>query len=110
MKETVVPPAKAAQIDNIFEGLVRLGCQLALASDGVRDGIALKRVFKKNSMEAQQLCLAAGVLVAEGWLKLTIVQDQVKGFVRAYPKAIAKKTLLQFPPKVAANTVYHSGR
>ena len=104
----VVPPAKAAQIESIFNGLVGLGGQLAWAADGVRDGIALNRIFKKDSMEAQQYCLQAGVLVAEGWLKLIIVQDQVKGFVRAFPKVAAKENLLQFPPKVAANTVYHS--
>jgi hypothetical protein len=60
-------------------------------------------------MEAQQYCFQAGILVAEGWLKQIIVQDQVKGFVRAFPKIVGKDNLLQFPLNVAANTVYHGG-
>jgi hypothetical protein len=96
----VVPEEKAIQIDNILDGLVSLGCQLVWAADGIRDGIALKRVFKKDSMEAQQLCLAAGVLVEEGWLSMIVVQGQIKGFIRAFPKTAAgnsKQNLLQFP-------------
>jgi hypothetical protein len=69
LSATTVPAAKAKQIDDIFEGLVDVGNQLAWASDGIRDGIVLKRVFKKHSVEAQQFCLAAGVLVSEGWLR-----------------------------------------
>jgi hypothetical protein len=45
---TVVPPVKAEHIDNNFEGLVCLGCQLAMSADGIGDGIALRRVFKKD--------------------------------------------------------------
>src|ERR1035441_4045195 len=93
----VVPAEKAAQIDNIFEGLVAAGCHLAMSSDGIRDGIALRRVFKKDSVEAQQFCLAAGVLVAEGWLSMVVVQGQIKGFIRKYPRATTKENLLQFP-------------
>ena len=96
----VVPAEKAAQIDNIFKGLVGIGCQLAMSSDGMRDGIVLSRVFKKDSMEAQQFCLAAGVLVAEGWLSMVVVQGQIKGFIRKYPKTsphVLQQNLLQFP-------------
>ena len=93
----VVPAEKAAEIDRIFAGLVAIGGDHVLAADGIRDGIALQPIFKKNSIEAQQFCTAAGVLVAEGWLKLVIVQDQVKGFVRAYPKAVANENILRFP-------------
>jgi hypothetical protein len=103
----VVPAEKAAQIDNIFEGLVAIGCQLAMSSDGIRDGIALRRVFKKDSMEAQQFCLAAGVLVAEGWLKMVMVQGQTKGFIRAYAKEVPKENLLQFP---VTSTAFFVGR
>ncbi len=94
---TTMPAEKAAKIDNIFRGLVGIGCQLAMSSDGIRDGIALRRVFKKHSVEAQQLCLAAGVLVAEGWLSMVVVQGQIKGFIRTYPKAAPRENLLQFP-------------
>jgi hypothetical protein len=96
----VVPAEKAEHIDNIFDGLVGLGCQLAWAADGIRDGIALRRVFKKHSVEAQEYCLAAGGLVAEGWLRMVIVQGQIRGFIRAYPKAGAPalpENILQFP-------------
>ena len=31
----VVPAEKAEHIDNIFEGLVAIGCQLAMSSDGI---------------------------------------------------------------------------
>lgn len=97
---TVVVPADiASRIDNIFERLVAIGCQLAMSSDGIRDGIALRRVFKKHSVEAQQLCLAAGVLVAEGWLRIVTVQGQLKGFIRAYPKEVRNENLLPFPVK-----------
>ena len=97
MTAAVVPAEKAAQIDNIFKGLVGIGCQLAMSSDGIRDGIALRRVFKKDSMAAQEYCLAAGVLVAEGWLSMVVVQGQLKGFIRAYAKEVPKENLLQFP-------------
>ncbi len=53
----VVPAEKAAQIDNIFKGLVAIGCQLAWAADGIRDGIVLHRVFKKDSIVSQGCCL-----------------------------------------------------
>jgi hypothetical protein len=96
---TTVPADKAEQIDRIFEGLVGLGCQLAWASDGIRDGIVLGHVFKKHSLEAQRFCLTAGVLVAEGWLSMVVVQGQIKGFVRAYPKTITKRNLLEFPTR-----------
>ncbi len=55
----MVPAEKAKQIDDIFEGLVGLGCQLAWAADGIRDGIVLTCVLKKHSKEAQQFCLEA---------------------------------------------------
>jgi hypothetical protein len=61
----VVPAEKAAQIDNIFTGLVGIGCQLAVSSDGVRDGIVLHRVFKKYSTVAQGYCLAARSCLAD---------------------------------------------
>jgi hypothetical protein len=93
----VVPAEKAAQIDSIFEGLVAIGCQLAMSSDGLRDGIALRRVFKKDSTLAQGYCVEAGVLVAEGWLRIVRVQGQIRGFIRTYPKAALKENLLQFP-------------
>jgi hypothetical protein len=35
---TVVPAEQAAQIDKIFEGLVAIGCQLAMSSDGSETG------------------------------------------------------------------------
>ena len=95
----VVPTEKAEHIDKIFDGLVGLGCQLVWAADGIRDGIVLHRVFKKHSVEAQQFCLAAGVLVAEGWLRMVAVQGQIKGFIRAYPKTITKKNILEFPTR-----------
>jgi hypothetical protein len=95
--ETVVPADIATRIDNIFEGLVAIGCQLAMSSDGIRDGIVLHRVFKKDSKVAQEYCLAAGVLVAEGWLSMVIVQGQIKGFIRMYPKRAPKENVLQFP-------------
>jgi hypothetical protein len=82
----VVPAEKAEHIQNIFDGLVGLGCQLARAADGVRDGIVLKPVLKSQSILAQEYCLAAGVLVAEGWLRMVMVQGQLKGFIRAYPR------------------------
>lgn len=44
----VVPIEKAEHVDNIFEGMVALGCQLAKAADGIRDGIVLKPVFKSQ--------------------------------------------------------------
>jgi hypothetical protein len=99
----VVPAEKAAEIDRIFAGLVAIGGDHVLAADGIRDGIALQPIFKKNSIEAQQFCTAAGVLVAEGWLKLVIVQDQVKGFIRAYPKAVANENILRFPRRNCEN-------
>ena len=105
--ETVVPADIATRIDNIFEGLVAIGCQLAMSSDGIRDGIAFRRVFKKDSMEAQQFCLAAGVLAAEGWLKMVMVQGQIKGFIRAYAKEVPKENLLQFP---VTSTAFFVGR
>ena len=95
-----VPAEKAEHIDNIFEGLVGLGCQLATAADGIRDGIVLKPLMKTQSLEAQELCLAAGVLVAEGWLSMVVVQGLLKGFIRTYPKTgkpAPKKNVLQFP-------------
>jgi hypothetical protein len=96
----MIPAEKAVQIDDIFGGLVALGCQRAKAADGIRDGIVLKRVFKNQSLEAQEYCLAAGGLVAEGWLNMVLVQGQIKGFIRAFPKEAAaapKANLLQFP-------------
>jgi len=93
----VVPAEKAAQIDNIFTSLVSIGCQLTMSNDGIRDGIALRRVFKKHSTEAQRSCLAAGVLVAEGWLSMIVVQGQIKGFIRKYPRVAPKETVLRFP-------------
>lgn len=96
----VVPAEKAEHIDNIFAGLVAIGGQLALSRDGIRDGIALRHVFKKHSMEAQEFCLAAGVLVAEGWLSMVVVQGRLKGFIRSYPKNGAPalpENILQFP-------------
>jgi hypothetical protein len=96
----VVAPEKAEHIDNIFEGLQALGCQLAMSADGIRDGVVLRRVFKKHSLEAQQFCLAAGVLAAEGWLSMVVVQGQFRGFIRTYPAVDAPalpKNVLQFP-------------
>ena len=96
----VVPAEKAEHIDNIFEGLAGLGCLLAWAADGIRDGIVLKPVLKKHSVAAQEYCLAAGVLVAEGWLSMVVVEGQIRGFIRAYPKAGAPalpENILQFP-------------
>lgn len=53
MNDAKVPAAdKAMHIENIFKGMVRLGGVLAMSRDGVRDGIALRDVFKKNSMDA----------------------------------------------------------
>ena len=98
--KVVVPAEKAQHIDNIFEGLVAIGAQLAMSRDGIRDGIALRRVFKKDSTAAQEYCLAAGVLVAEGWLSMVMVQGQIKGFIRMYPKAGAPalpENVLRFP-------------
>ena len=56
----MVPAKKAKQIDDIFEGLVGIGCQLAWAADGLRGGIALTRILKRDSVEAQQFCLETG--------------------------------------------------
>lgn len=100
MTELIVPIEKADQIDQIFEGLVRVGCQRAWAADGIRDGIVLTCVLKKHSKEAQEYCLAAGVLVAEGWLRMVVVQGQIRGFIRAFPKTAAEalgENILQFP-------------
>jgi hypothetical protein len=96
----VVPAEKAAYIDNIFVGLVAIGGHLAMSRDGIREGIVLSRVSKKDSMAAQGYCLAAGVLVAEGWLSMVVVQGQIKGFIRAFPKTVTlapKENILQFP-------------
>ena len=72
--DTVLVPAEiATQIDDIFEGLVDVGCQLAMSSDGIRDGIVLHRVSTKDSTVAQGYCLETGVLVAEGWLRMVVV-------------------------------------
>ena len=60
--DTVLVPAEiATQIDDIFEGLVDVGCQLAMSSDGIRDGIVLHRVSKKDSTVAHRrvTCLVA---------------------------------------------------
>ena len=103
----VVPAEKSAHIDNIFEGLVAIGYQLAMSSDGIRDGIVLHRVFKKDSIVAQGYCLEAGVLAAEGWLKMVMVQGQIKGFIRAYAKEVPKENLLQFP---VTSTAFFVGR
>lgn len=95
-----VPPEKAEIIERISAGLESLGSVLAMSRDGVRDGIALRSVFKKHSFEAQEMCLAAGVLVAEGWLSMVVVQGRLKGFIRTYPKAAVparKENVLQFP-------------
>jgi hypothetical protein len=70
---------------------------IGLGRGRIRDGIVLKRVLKKHSMEAQVYCLAAGVLVGEGWLSMVMVQGQIKGFIRAYAKAAPKENVLQFP-------------
>jgi hypothetical protein len=97
---TTVPDGKAEQIDHIFEGLVRVGSQLAWAADGIRDGIVLTCVLKKHSKDAHEYCLEAGILVAEGWLRMVLVQGEIKGFVRAYPKTappVLKEKILQFP-------------
>jgi hypothetical protein len=75
----VVPAAQAEHIDNIFKGLVRLGGVLAMSRDGVRDGIAFREVFKKDSMEAQELCLAAGFLAGEDWLEVVNVGGPAQG-------------------------------
>lgn len=99
-KEIVVPAEKAEHIDHIFKSLASIGCQRAMSSDGLRDGIALIRIFKKDSMEAQGYCLEAGFLVAEGWLSMVVVQGQIKGFIRVYPKAAPKENVLQFPMKI----------
>ena len=109
---TTVPADKAKQIDDIFEGLVGLGCQLAWASDGIRDGIVLGHVFKKHSLEAQRFCLTAGVLVAEGWLSMVVVQGQIKGFVRAYPQMAApapNENILQFPSRRQCQEIRRNG-
>jgi hypothetical protein len=42
----VVPAEKAEHVDNIIDGLA--GCQQDWAADGVWDGMASKRVFKKG--------------------------------------------------------------
>jgi hypothetical protein len=71
-----------------------------LARDGIRDGIALRHVFKKDTVEAQELCLAAGVLIAEGWLSMVQVQGRLVGFIRRYPGPGAKalpENVVQFP-------------
>jgi hypothetical protein len=47
----VVPVEKAEHIDNIFAGLVALGAQHTMSSDGVCDGIALQPVFKARTGE-----------------------------------------------------------
>jgi hypothetical protein len=99
MAPGVVQAEKATHIDNIVDGLVALGAQLAMSSDGVRDGIALRQVFKRDTMEAQEYCLASGVLVGKGWLSM-VVQGRLKGFARNYSKAPAvplPKNLLLFP-------------
>jgi len=44
-----------------------------MSSDGIRDGIVLHRVSKKDSTVAQGYCLETGVLVAEGWLRMVVV-------------------------------------
>jgi len=98
----VVPADKAEHIDNIFEGLVAIGGQLAMSRDGIRDGIALRHVFKKDTMEAQEYCLAAGVLVAEGWLSMVVVQGRLKGFIRMYPgpnAPVLPENVMRFPRK-----------
>lgn len=98
----MVPPEKAEQIDNIFNGLVAIGAVLAMSRDGIRDGIAFREVFKKDTMEAQEYCLAAGVLVAEGWLSIVVVQGRLKGFIRMYPGPGSKalpENVMQFPRK-----------
>jgi hypothetical protein len=96
----VVPAEKAEHIENIFHGLVAIGAVLAMSRDGVRDGIALRQVFKRDTMEAQEYCLAAGVLVAEGWLSMVVVQGRLRGFIRKYPEAGAPalpENVLLFP-------------
>ena len=101
----MVPAERAEHIENIFEGLVGLGCKLAWAEDWIIDGIVLRRVFNKHSMEAQEYCLAAGVLVAEGWLSMVVVQGQIKGFIRDFPKTAAPpppRNILQFPRRKCA--------
>jgi hypothetical protein len=98
----VVPVEKAEIIDNIFDGLVACGAVLAMSRNGIRDGIALRQVFKKRSFEAQEYCLAAGVLVAEDWLSMVVVQGRLKGFIRMYPgpKAVAlPENIQRFPGK-----------
>lgn len=99
MTGVVVPAEKAAQIDNIFQGLAAIGCQLAMSSDGIRDGIMLHCVFKKDSTMAQGYCVEEGVLVAKGWLRIVTVQSQIKGFIRTYLKEVRNENLLQFPVK-----------
>jgi hypothetical protein len=74
--------------------------QPAMSSDGIRDGIALRRFFKMDSATAHEFCLAAGVLVAEGWQSMVDVQGRIKRFARAYPKTAwpaLKENTLKFP-------------
>jgi hypothetical protein len=99
-KAVVVPPEIAEYIDNLFADMVKVGAQLAMSRDGIRYGIALRQVFKKDTMEAQAMCLATGVLVAQGWLSMVEVQGRIKGFIRKYPKAgtpALNDGLLRFP-------------
>jgi hypothetical protein len=96
----VVPPEKVECIQNIFDGMVKIFGLLAMSRDGVRDGIAFRHVFKKDTMEAQELCLAAGVLVSEGWLTIVTVQGRLKGFIRKYPAPdapVLPKNVIVFP-------------
>lgn len=98
----VVPADKTEHIDNIFKGLVAIGRILAMSRDGIRDGITLRRVFKRDTIEAQEYCLAAGVLVAEGWLFMVVVEGRLKGFFRIYAKSGAKvlpENAMNFPTK-----------
>jgi hypothetical protein len=97
----VVPAEQAGHIDNIFKGLVTLGAVLAMSRDGIRDGIALREVFRKHTMDARELCLAAGVLIGEDWLEMVVVGGPLKGFIRAFPAARAAAVpignMLKFP-------------
>jgi hypothetical protein len=57
-------------------------------------------VFKARTIEAQEFCLAAGVLVGQGWLSMVVVLGRIKGFVRTYPKEAVPappENVLMFP-------------
>jgi hypothetical protein len=53
----VVPAEKAEHVDNIIDGLA--GCQQDWAGDGVWDGMASKRVFKKGVKQTSIIVYSA---------------------------------------------------